>query len=128
MKICDHFSIPWPESYTSLYRFGPINSSTLTRVHAQIEKGAAKEKSSSREKGTYSYSGLFFLCFAGLPPTVLLLYWVGLYWVGLPSAVLGPSVLSKGVETGLTGTQIGPACAQIMPRLPGAYLWQVELF
>ena len=54
MKICDHFSIPRPESYTSLYRFGPINSSTLARIHAQIEKGAAKEKSSSREKGTYS--------------------------------------------------------------------------
>ena len=65
----------------------------------------------------------FFWCFAGLPPTVLLLY-----WVGLPSAVLGSSVLSKGVETGQTGTQIGPVCAQIIPRLPGACLRQVELF
>lgn len=54
MKICDHFSVPWPKSYTSLYRFGPINSSTLACIRAQIEKGAAKEKGSSREKGTYS--------------------------------------------------------------------------
>ena len=64
-----------------------------------------------------------FLCFAGLPPAVLLLY-----WVRLSSAILGPSVLSKGVEIGPIGTQIGPACAQIMPRLPGACLRQVELF
>ena len=66
---------------------------------------------------------LFFLCFAGLPPMVLLLY-----WAGLPSAILGLSVLSKGVETGPIGTQIGPACAQIMPCLPGACLRQTELF
>ena len=65
----------------------------------------------------------FFLCFAGLPPAVLLLY-----WVGLPFAVLGSSVMSKGIETGPTETQIGLACAQIMPRLPGACLRQVELF
>ena len=65
----------------------------------------------------------FFLCFTGLPPTVLLLY-----LAALPPTVLGPSVLSKGVETGLTGTQIGPACAQTMPRLPGACLQQAELF
>ena len=54
-----------------------------------------------------------FLCFAGLPPAVLLLY-----WAGLPPAVLGLSVLSKGVETDPIGTKIGSACAQIMPRLP----------
>ena len=64
-----------------------------------------------------------FLCFTGLPPTVLLLY-----WAGLSSAVLGPSVLSKGVKTGQTETQLGPACAQTMPRLPEAYLRQAELF
>ena len=40
-------------------------------------------------------------------------------FVGLPPAVLGPNVLSKGVETGPTGTQIGPTYAQIIPRLPG---------
>ena len=68
------------------------------------------------------YSGLF-LCFAGLPPAVQLLY-----WSKLPPAVLDPSVLSKGVETGPTGTQIGPACAQIMPCLLGACLQQAELF
>ena len=65
----------------------------------------------------------FFLCFVGLPPVVLLLY-----WAGLPSVVLGTSVLSKGVETDPTGTQIGLVCAQIMPRLSGACLRQVELF
>ena len=64
-----------------------------------------------------------FLCFTGLPPAVLLLY-----WAGLPPVILGPSVLSKGVETGPTGTQIGSACTQTMPHLPGACLWQVELF
>ena len=55
--------------------------------------------------------GLFFLCFTGLPP-----------------AVLGPSVLSKGVEIGPIGTQFGSACAQTMPRLLGVYLWQAELW
>ena len=64
-----------------------------------------------------------FLCFTGLSFVVLLLY-----WAGLPSAVLGPSVLSKGVKTGPIGTQLGPACAQTMPRLPGAYLRQAGLF
>ena len=34
-------------------------------------------------------------------------------------AVLNPSVLSKGVETGLTATHFDPACAQTMPRLLG---------
>ena len=52
-----------------------------------------------------------FLCSTGLPPTVL-----------------GPSVLSKGVETGPTGTQFGSACAQAIPRLPGACLQQAGLF
>ena len=52
-----------------------------------------------------------FLCFAGLSP-----------------AVLGSNVLSKGVETDPIGTKIGSACAQIMPRLPGACLRQAELF
>ena len=64
-----------------------------------------------------------FLCFTGLPPVVLLLY-----WVGLPPAVLDPSVLSKRVETDPTGTQIGLTCAQTMPRLPGTCLRQTELF
>ena len=43
--------------------------------------------------------------------------------------VWGPSVLSVGVETGPIGTQLGPACAQTMPRLPEhAYVRQAELF
>ena len=49
-----------------------------------------------------------------------------LYWAGLSPAVLGPSILSKGVETGSTGTQIGPACAQTMSCLPGACLRQAK--
>ena len=46
----------------------------------------------------------------------------------LPPAILGPSVLSKGVETGPTETQLGSACVRTIPRLPRAYLQQVELF
>ena len=56
---------------------------------------------------------------------------VGLFWlnrVGLPLAVLGPNILSKGVETGQTTTQFDPACVQTMPRLSGAYLRWTELF
>ena len=49
-------------------------------------------------------------------------------FTGLPLAILSPSVLSKGVETGLIGTQIGPVCVQTMPRLPEACLRQTELF
>ena len=41
----------------------------------------------------------------------------------LPPAILGPSVLSKRVETDSTGTQIGLTCVQTMPHLPGACLW-----
>ena len=55
----------------------------------------------------------FFLYSTGLPPAILLSY-----WADLPFAVLDPSVLSKGVETSPTGTQLGPACVQIIPRLP----------
>ena len=55
---------------------------------------------------------------------------MGLFWLSqarLPLVVLGPNILSKGVETGPTATQFGPAYAQTMPCLPGACLWQVEL-
>ena len=58
------------------------------------------------------------MCSTGLPPAVLLLY-----WAVLPLAVLGLSVLSKGVEIGPTRTQLGPAYAQTIPHLPGACLW-----
>ena len=51
-----------------------------------------------------------------------------LYRARLPPAVLGPNILSKGVETGPTATQFGPACAQTMPRLPRAHLQQAKLF
>ena len=43
-----------------------------------------------------------------------LLFVVGLFWLnqaGLPPVVLDPNILSKGVETGPTATQFGPACA-----------------
>ena len=36
----------------------------------------------------------------------------------MPLAVLGPSILSKGVGTGPIATHFDPACAQTMPRLP----------
>ena len=55
---------------------------------------------------------------------------MGLFWLnqaGMPPMVLGPNILSKGVETDSTATQFGPACAQTMPHLPGAYLQQAEL-
>ena len=54
------------------------------------------------------------------------MWWAFLWlkWAGLPPAVLGPIILSKGVETGPTATQFGPACAQTMSRLPGARLRQ----
>ena len=32
--------------------------------------------------------------------------------------VLGPNILSKGVETGSTATHFDPACAQTMPLSP----------
>ena len=48
--------------------------------------------------------------------------------VGLLSAALGQSFLDKGVETGLAATQVGPACAQTRPGLPGTCLRQTELF
>ena len=55
----------------------------------------------------------------------------GPFWLnqaGLPPAVLGPNILSKGVETSPTTIQFDPACAQTMPRLPGARLRRAELF
>ena len=48
------------------------------------------------------------------------IFWLN--WAGLPHAVLCQNILSKGVETGPTATQFGPACVQTMPRLPGARL------
>ena len=55
----------------------------------------------------------------------------GPFWLnraGLPPAVLGPNILSKGVETGPTAIQFSPACAKIIPRLPRARLRRAELF
>ena len=84
--------------------------------------------------GFLSICQLFFVHVAGL----LLSTWaskmaivVGLFWLncaGLPPTVLGPSILGMGVEIGPTTTQLGPACAQTIPRLLGARLWRVELF
>ena len=56
---------------------------------------------------------------------------VGLFWLNrarLPPTVLDPNILSKGVETGPTTTQFGLACAQTMPRMPGACLQRAKLF
>ena len=56
------------------------------------------------------------------------MWWAFLWlkWVGLPPAVLGPSILSKGIETGPTATQFGLVYAQTMSRLLGARLGQAE--
>ena len=48
--------------------------------------------------------------------------------VGLLPAALGPSFLDKGVETGPTATQVGSACTQTRPGLPGTCLQQTKLF
>ena len=55
----------------------------------------------------------------------------GPFWLNqarLPPVVLGPNILSKGVEIGSTATQFDLACAQTMSRLPGARLRRAELF
>ena len=49
-----------------------------------------------------------------------------LKWARLPPAVLGPSIMSKRVETSPTATQFGTACAQTMSRLLGAHLRQAK--
>ena len=51
--------------------------------------------------------------------TIIVLGWAA-------PAVLGPNILSKGVETGPTATQFGPACVQTMFRLPGSRLQRAE--
>ena len=56
---------------------------------------------------------------------------VDLFWLnraGLPPAVLGPNILSKGVEIGPTAIQFGLACAQTMSRLPRAHLRRQNCF
>ena len=57
-----------------------------------------------------------------------LLWWAFLWlkWARLPPAVLGPSILSKGVEIGSIATQFDPACVQTMSRLLGARLRRAE--
>ena len=42
--------------------------------------------------------------------------------------VLGLNILSMGVETDPTATQLGPIGAQTMLHLPGAHLRRAELF
>ena len=49
-------------------------------------------------------------------------------WARLPSAVMGPSVLGKGVKTSPATAQPRLICAQTMPCLPGACLQQAKLF
>ena len=48
--------------------------------------------------------------------------------VGLLLVALGPSFLNRGVGTGPVATQVGPACVQTRPSLPGMCLRQAELF
>ena len=56
------------------------------------------------------------------------MWWAFLWlkWAGLLPAVLGLSILSKGVEIGPTATQFGLVCSQTMSRLPGVCLQRAE--
>ena len=47
----------------------------------------------------------------------------------MPPTVQGPSILSKGVETGPTATHFDLACAQLCPfcQVLITYPWQAEL-
>ena len=56
------------------------------------------------------------------------MWWAFLWlkWAELPPALLGSSILSKGVEIGPTASQFGPAYAQTMSRLSGACLRRAE--
>ena len=53
-----------------------------------------------------------------------------MHWAGLLSAVMGLSMLGKGVETSpaVAQAQPGLVCTQTMPRLPGVCLRQAKLF
>ena len=57
-----------------------------------------------------------------------IVWWAFLWlkWAGLPPAVLGPSILSKGVETSPIAIQFSQTCAQTMSRLPGTRLRWAE--
>ena len=56
------------------------------------------------------------------------MWWAFLWlkWTGLPLAILGSSILSKGVKTGPIAIQFGPACVQTMFRLQEVRLRWVE--
>ena len=79
-----------------------------TKRKEEEEERKKKEKMSLVMNGC---SGLFWLNRAGLPPTIL-----------------GPNILSKGVETGSIATQFGPTCVQTISRLPGERLRWAKLF
>ena len=51
-----------------------------------------------------------------------------MHWARLPTAVMGSSMLGKGVETSPVAAQPELVCAQTMPRLSRVCLWQAELF
>ena len=79
---------------------------------------------------TTQLGGLRVVLFHEEDKAVALSFVEGLFWLsraGLPPMLLGPNILSKGVKTGPTTTQFGPACAQTMSCLPGTCLRQVEL-
>ena len=110
--------------------------STFTKVVEQLEKRRQSESQRKREnnimkfikKIIYSYIFSDYL----LLKLVEMSWFLNLdrigrcggpFWLNqarLPPAVLGPNILSKGVETGPIATQFGMACAQTIPRLPGA--------
>ena len=110
--------------------------STFAKVVEQLEKRRQNESQRKREnniikfikKIIYSYIFSDYL----LLKLVEMSWFLNLdrigrcggpFWLNqarLPPAVLGPNILSKGVETGPIATQFGMACAQTIPRLPGA--------
>ena len=74
------------------------------------------------------YNSFFTIVLVCSVFTVSQVWWAFFTMLGwAASCSTGPSVLSKGVETGPIVTQFGPACVQTIPRLLGAYLWQTEI-
>ena len=111
--------------------------STFAKVVEQLEKRRQNESQRKRENNiikfikkiiySYIFSDYLLLKLVEMP-WFLKLDRIGRcggpFWLNqarLPPAVLGPNILSKGVEIGPTATQFGLACAQNMHCLSGAH-------
>ena len=55
LKICGYFSVNRPDPCTTLPHVGPISSSILSRIRAQIKKN--KEKGSSSHQEALGFGG-----------------------------------------------------------------------